>query len=180
MAGSCRNATAAHLLAKASNGIESPIEKSPVLYYGRESRGHRWPDAIQFEPIGNCNMKFVALLFAVTAMLLSAPTELRASIYDSNVIEELNLTGAQKREMQKLIAQSRSRRNAIFREYGIDPNAKPDVSKLQRAQGKLQANAAREQAAAKKILNEEQYKHYMRIYAQLRARITKAALDQPN
>jgi hypothetical protein len=126
-------------------------------------------------------MKFVILLFSAFALALATPVgPAAASIYDSNVIEELKLTGAQRREMQKLINQSRSRRNAIFREYGIDPNAKPDVSKLQRAQAKLQANASREQAAAKKILNAEQYRQYMRIYAQLRAKITKAALEDAN
>jgi hypothetical protein len=120
-------------------------------------------------------MKFVALLFAVFAIAWSAPADMAAaSIYDSNVIGELKLTGAQKREMQKLISQSRSRRNAIFREYGIDPDAKPDMQKLQRASSKLQANAARERAAAKKILNPEQLKVYDKIQRDTRARVMKA------
>lgn len=120
-------------------------------------------------------MKFVALLFTVFAIALSAPADLAAaSIYDSNVIQELQLKGDQRREMQKLIAQSRSRRNAIFREYGIDPNGKPNMEKLQRAASKLQANAARERAAAKKILNAEQIRAYDKIMMETRARIMKA------
>jgi hypothetical protein len=120
-------------------------------------------------------MKFVALLFAVIAIALSTPEDLAAaSIYDSNVIEELKLAGAQKREMQQLIVQSRSRRNAIFKEFGIDPNAKPDMSKLQRAQSKLQANALRERNAAKKILNSGQLRHYDEIIRKTRGRIISA------
>ena len=121
-------------------------------------------------------MRFIALVFAAFAIAFSAPVDpARASIYDSNVMEELNLEGAQKREMQKLITQSRNRRNAIFREFGIDPNAKPDMSKLQRASSKLIANGNNEKAAARKILNAEQFKIYMRVYDRTRARVTNAA-----
>jgi hypothetical protein len=120
-------------------------------------------------------MRFVALLFAVIALACSAPTELRAaSIYDSNVMERLKLSGAQKQKMQKLVSKHRSQRNAIFREYGIDPNAKPDMNKLQRAAPKLQANAAAERAAAKTILSPEQLRVYDEVMRQIRARVMSA------
>ena len=123
-------------------------------------------------------MKFIALLFAAFAIALSTPADpARASIYDSNVMQELDLKGAQKREMQQLIDQSRKRRNAIFKEFDIDPNAKPEMSKLQRASSKLIANGQREKAEAKKILNAQQFKIYMKVFDKTRARVTNAALN---
>ncbi len=120
-------------------------------------------------------MRFVVLLFVAFAIAFSVPADpVAASIYDTNVVEGLSLKGAQRRDMQKLISQSRSRRNAIFKEFGIDPNAKPDMAKLQKAQSKLRALAAREKAAAKKILSAEQFRAYEKIQLETRERIINA------
>jgi hypothetical protein len=97
-----------------------------------------------------------------------------ASIYDADVVHRLHLSGSQKREMQKVIAASRVQRNRIFRKYGIDPNAKPDMSLLQRASSELMANAARERAAARKILNAKQLRLYDELMTEIRQRIMKA------
>jgi hypothetical protein len=95
----------------------------------------------------------------------------KASMYDANVIERLQLAGTQKQEMQKIIAASRANRNRIFKKYGIDPNARPQKSLLQRASSELMANAARERAAAKKILTRKQMYQYDSIIAEIRGRI---------
>lgn len=117
-------------------------------------------------------MRFMALLFAVCFIGFSTHADLaRASIYDSNVIGHLQLTGTQKQEMQKVIAESRARRNRIFRKYGIDPSAKPDMSLLQRASLELMANAAREREAAQRILNAKQLRLYDALIRETRQRI---------
>jgi hypothetical protein len=95
----------------------------------------------------------------------------KASMYDANMIERLQLTGTQKQAMQKVIAESRSSRDRIFSRYGIDPNARPQKSLLQRASSELMANAARERAAAKKILTRKQMYRYDSIIAEVRSRI---------
>ncbi len=120
-------------------------------------------------------MRFVALIFAALAITFSAPADpAAASIYDNDVVAELNLQGAQRAQMQKLMSQSKSRRNAIFREFGIDPDAKPDMAKLQKAQTKLKANCSREKSEARKILSPEQYRAYERILLDTQNRIINA------
>jgi hypothetical protein len=119
-------------------------------------------------------MKFPALLVLISIGFFIQPDMANASIYDANVIQRLHLSGSQKHEMQKVIAASRVQRNRIFRKYGIDPNAKPDMSLLQRASSELMANAARERAAAKKILNTKQLRLYDELMIEIRQRIMKA------
>jgi len=115
----------------------------------------------------------IGLMMLLTIFLQAFPRiELaKASMYDANVIERLQLAGTQKQEMQKIIAASRASRNRIFKKYGIDPNARPQKSLLQRASSELMANAARERAAAKKILTRKQMYQYDSIIAEIRGRI---------
>jgi hypothetical protein len=98
----------------------------------------------------------------------------RASIYDSNVIQHLELTGSQKAAMQKVISESRARRNRIFRKYGIDPDAKPEMSLLQKASSELMANAARERDAAREILNSKQLRMYDQVIKETRQRVMQS------
>jgi hypothetical protein len=120
-------------------------------------------------------MRLVALLFAIVFLGLSIPANnADASIYDSNVIQHLQLSGSQKREMQKVISESRIRRDRIFRKYGIDPNAKPEMALLQRASNELLANATRERSAAKKILSPEQLRKYDAVIKETRERVMAA------
>jgi hypothetical protein len=114
----------------------------------------------------------IVTLFAVICLgIVPLGNPAKASIYDANVVQRLELSGAQKREMEKVIAASRAQRNRIFRKYGIDPNAKPQMELLQRASAELMANAARERAAAKKILTRRQLQRYDAIMAEIRQRI---------
>ena len=114
-----------------------------------------------------------ALVMVLTFIIAAFPRiELaKASMYDANMIERLQLTGTQKQEMQKVIAVSRAERDRIFKQYGIDPNARPQKSLLQRASSELMANAAHERAAAKKILTRKQMYQYDTIVAEVRSRI---------
>jgi hypothetical protein len=116
-------------------------------------------------------LRFVMMLTVICMGIFNHADLVRASIYDANVIERLQLTGTQKQEMQKVIADSRSERNRIFKKYGIDANAKPQKSLLQRASSELIANAARERAASKKILTRKQMYKYDAIIAEIRQRI---------
>src|SRR5215211_4837804 len=95
-----------------------------------------------------------ALVMLLTVVIGAFPhiEPTTASMYDANMIERPRLTGTQKQEMQKVIAVSRAERDRIFNKYGIDPNARPQKSLLQRVSSELMANAAHERAAAKKIL----------------------------
>jgi hypothetical protein len=119
-------------------------------------------------------MKFPTLLALICIGFVIQPDFASASVYDVNVVQRLHLSGSQKRELQKVIAASRVQRNRIFRKYGIDPNAKPDRSLLQRASSELMANAAQERAAAKSILNAKQLRLYDELMIEIRQRIMKA------
>jgi hypothetical protein len=123
---------------------------------------------------GRTLMKIVTLLVALGCLLISPDAPAVASIYDANVVERLQLEGVQKQQMRKLIAESRARRNRIFKKYGIDPNAKPEMSLLQRASSELLANAARERAAARKILTSKQLRLYDAIISETRRRVMDA------
>ena len=76
--------------------------------------------------------------------------------------------------MQKVISASRIRRNKIFRKHGINPNAKPEMSLLQRASSELMANAARERDAVKKILSSQQLRVYDAVIKETRERVMAA------
>jgi hypothetical protein len=119
-------------------------------------------------------VKLPALLMLICFGFFIEPDLANASIYDADVIQRLHLSGSQKQEMQKVIAASRAQRNRIFKRYGINPNAKPDMSLLQRASSELMANAAHERAAARKILNKKQLRLYDALMIEIRQRIMKA------
>jgi hypothetical protein len=119
-------------------------------------------------------MRLPALLAVICFGFFIQPDSANASIYDADVIQRLHLTGSQKREMQKVIAASRVQRNRIFKKYGIHSNAKPEMPLLQRASSELMANAARERAAAKKILNSKQLRLYDALMTEIRQRIMKS------
>jgi hypothetical protein len=120
-------------------------------------------------------MRLIAAAFALVCCgyLTQAPV-VKASVYDSNVIHYLQLTDVQKAEMEKVISESRARRNHIFKRYGIDPNANPKMSLLMRASSELKANLARERAAAKKILTPKQLRIYDAVIKQTRRRVTSS------
>ena len=68
---------------------------------------------------------------------------------------------------------------AIFRKYGINPNAKPVFEKLRRAGSELQAVEAREKRSMKKILSAGQYKTYLNLLERTAAQVIKATRTKP-
>jgi hypothetical protein len=117
-------------------------------------------------------MRFVAVGFALMVWgYFTHPLDAQASIYDSNVLQQLQLQGSQKAAMENVIRESRARRSRIFKKHGIDPNAKPNMWHLMRASSELKSNSARERAAAKKLLTPEQLRLYDTVLKQTRRRI---------
>ena len=117
-------------------------------------------------------MRLLAGAFALMVWgYCTHPSEVQASVYDSNVLQQLQLQGAQKTAMERAIRESRARRSQIFKKHGIDPNAKPNMWHLMRASSELKANSARERAAAKKLLTPEQLRLYDTVIKQTRRRI---------
>jgi hypothetical protein len=116
-------------------------------------------------------MKFVAVLFALVSFVFTPVPLVNASIYDSNVIQHLHLTGVQKTQMEKVIRESRARRNQIFKKHGIDPNAKPNMWRLMGVASELKADSARERDAVKRILTPNQLQIYDAVIKQTRRRV---------
>jgi hypothetical protein len=117
-------------------------------------------------------MRFTSIVIVLALHGYVTPVPLvGASVYDSNVVQHLQLTGIQKLQMEKLVRESRARRNRIFRKHGIDPNAKPSMWLLMRASSELKANLARERAAAKRILTPQQMQLYDTVIKRTRRRI---------
>jgi hypothetical protein len=100
-----------------------------------------------------------------------------ASIYDSDVVGRLKLTGKQRSQVQKIITRSRSRRALLFRRNGIDPNAKPEIFKLQRISSELRAILAQQRAALASILTSDQLRQYDAVIAETRSRVIRAAFQ---
>ncbi|MFO1090557.1 MAG: hypothetical protein U1E46_13370 [Hyphomicrobiales bacterium] len=102
------------------------------------------------------------------------PQPAMASIYDAN-LGKIQMTAAQKSKVNSIIAKSNREREAIFKKYGINEHAKPNISKLQRASGELTALGNRERAALAKVLNPTQLRQYDQAISQVRRNVVRAA-----
>lgn len=123
--------------------------------------------------------KLLVSAFLAFATIASPSTTIPAlaSIYDSDVVGRLELTGKQRSQVQKIIARSRSRRALLFRKNGIDPNAKPEIFKLQRISSELRAILAQQRVALSSILSPEQLQQYDAVIAETRSRVMRAAFQ---
>jgi hypothetical protein len=120
--------------------------------------------------------RFALLLAAVAACAMPvASLPAKASVFDVNIVHALQLKGPQRAKAQAIITQMRSQRSKVFRRYGINPNARPDMGKLQRASSELIALGARERAALSRVLTPEQLRAYDGLMSQLRARVIRSA-----
>jgi hypothetical protein len=120
--------------------------------------------------------RFAVLLAAVTACAMPvASLPAKASVYDVNIVTALRLTGPQRAKAQAIISEMRSQRGRVFRRYGINPNARPNIGKLQRASSELLAIGARERAALSRVLTANQLRAYDGLMSQVRARVIRAA-----
>lgn len=97
------------------------------------------------------------------------------TIYDANVAEKLDIPAAQRAQVRTISQQSRGEMMAIFKQFNIDPNAKPNFDKLMRASGPLQAVARKERQAVAKVLDAAQLKQYDKIVNETRTRVRMAA-----
>lgn len=111
-----------------------------------------------------------------TAASLGVAPASAQTIYDANVASKLEgLSAQQKSQLRQITQQSRSDMMAVFKQFNIDPNAKPNFDKLMQASGPLQAIARKERQAVAKVLEPAQLKQYDRIVADTRTRVRMAA-----
>ncbi len=117
---------------------------------------------------------------ALLAVLL-ASTPLAAAqagnVYDSHIMQRMKFTPQQSAKVRAALRVSERQTRAIFRKYGINPNAKPDLDKLQEAGDELQAVSEREKQSMKVIMTMAQFATYVRITKETESRIIKAARE---
>jgi hypothetical protein len=121
---------------------------------------------------------FLALTVAGTVWL-SIPNAALSNIYDTKILQRMKFNPDQRAKVRNIIAKSDREMTAIFRKYGINPNAKPVFEKLRRAGSELQAVEAREKRSMKKILSAGQYKTYLNLLERTAAQVIKATRTKP-
>ncbi len=120
---------------------------------------------------------FAALCLAMGVMSQATVAPAAASsIYDAQVEQKLTgLTGAQRAKVSRIVSQGRSEFSAILRKYGINPAARPDFDKLQKASDELIAYRRKQRAAMAEVLNESQLDQYDDLIEAAGARVRRAA-----
>jgi len=116
----------------------------------------------------------------VLGALAMLPSNAWASdIYDARVLQRTKFTGDQRTKVRRIIRQSDKEIAVVFRKHGINPNAKPEFEKLQRASSELQAIESKEKRQMKKVLSADQYKAYLGLLQATAARVIKATRTKP-
>ena len=118
-------------------------------------------------------------LIAGTVLAVMPGQALAGNIYDSQVLQRIKFAPALRRKVRAVLRQSDREMAAIFRKYGINPNAKPVFSKLRTASSELQNLESREKRKMKKIMSAEQYKAYLELLQETAARVIKATRTKP-
>jgi hypothetical protein len=127
-------------------------------------------------PMALISMRAKVVAFGLLAMFVGALPASADSIYDAKVEQKLtDLNPDQKAKVSAITKQTASEMNAVFKKYGIDPDATPNFDQLQKAGEELQAVARREKAQMKTVLSKKQLKQYDKIIADTGARVRKAA-----
>jgi hypothetical protein len=121
----------------------------------------------------------IMLLLACVCLTLSPGGVSAANIYDAQIMERMKFSGNQRAKVRAIIRQSDKEMAVVFRKHGINPNAKPEFDKLQKASNELQAIEAKEKRQMKKILSADQYKIYLRLLQDTAARVIKATREKP-
>jgi hypothetical protein len=119
------------------------------------------------------------LLLTLVALTLTPASSWAASIYDAQILQLMKFSAEQRPKVRALIRQSDKEIAVVFRKHGINPNAKPEFDKLQRAASELQAIEAKEKRAMKKILSADQYATYLQLLQATAARVIKATRSRP-
>lgn len=104
---------------------------------------------------------------------------LASNIYDTQVLKRIKLAPGQRTKVRTVLRRSDREMAAIFRKYGINPNAKPVFAKLRKASGELQAVETREKRKMKAIMSRDQYRAYLDLLQETAARVIKATRNKP-
>lgn len=128
---------------------------------------------------GKAHAFALAALIASMALFAAVNAASASNIYDARILQRMTFTSSQRPKVSAILRKSERETAAIFRKYGIDPNAKPDFDKLQSASGELQAMESEEKRAMKQVLTKQQYKTYIRLLQETSARIIKATRTDP-
>ena len=119
------------------------------------------------------------LLLTLVGLTLIPTTGWAASIYDAQILQRMKFSTEQRPKVRAIIRQSDKEIAVVFRKHGINPNAKPEFDKLQKAASELQAIEAKEKRAMKKILSAQQYSTYLQLLQATAARVIKATRTRP-
>ena len=122
---------------------------------------------------------FSAALVIPTVVLVQVPAAEASNIYDARILQRMKFSAGQRAKVRRIIRQSDREMAVVFRKYRINPNAKPNFEKLQRASRELQAIETREKRQMKKILSPSQYRTYLGLLQQTAARVIKATRTKP-
>lgn len=116
----------------------------------------------------------------IAGLSIALPQQAMASnIYDTRVLQRIKLAPSQRAKVRSVLKRSDREMTAIFRKYGINPNAKPVFSKLRKASGELQALESREKRKMKSIMTPAQYKTYLGLLQETAAKVIKASRNKP-
>ena len=115
----------------------------------------------------------LAVLLAATPLA----TAHAGSVYDSHIMQHMKFTPQQSAKVRAELRKTERQTRAIFRKYHINPNAKPDLDKLQEASDELQAVSDREKQHMRSILTMAQYETYLKITKDTEKRIIRAARE---
>ena len=116
---------------------------------------------------------FLAVLLASTPLAAAQA----GNVYDSHIMQRMKFTPKQSAKVRAELRKSQRQTRAIFRKYKINPNAKPDLDKLQEASDELQAVSDREKQHMRSILTMAQYETYLKITKDTEKRIIRAARE---
>lgn len=131
------------------------------------------------EQIRKIATHLMAALVVLTTYAMSTHNARASNIYDARILQRINFTADQRAKVKRIIRQSDKKIAVVFRKYGINPNAKPEFEKLQRASSELQAIESKEKRQMKKILSSDQYKTYLGLLQETAARVVKATRTKP-
>lgn len=121
----------------------------------------------------------VPVLIAMAVWLAPVQTALASNIYDTQVLKRIKLAPGQRTKVRSVLKRSDREMAAIFRKYGINPNAKPVFAKLRKASGELQAVESREKRQMKAIMSRDQYRAYLDLLQETAAKVIKASRTKP-
>jgi len=114
-------------------------------------------------------------ILVLSAMTIVPGAVAAASIYDSGYTSKIRMTAGQKAKVKHISAAARAERRQIFAKYGISERAKPEISRLMKASGELQAMNRNERNQLAKVFTPTQLQQYDALVREVRERVVRAA-----